>query len=96
VREGGTVVMVSGDGGRVLGPVGRIARAAVLSIGSKRRIRSLAASPRTEVLDELLAQVAAGGIVPVIERTWPLAEAGAAVAHIDSGRTVGKIVVTVD
>ncbi|MDN3497153.1 NAD(P)-dependent alcohol dehydrogenase [Planococcus sp. APC 4015] len=95
VRDGGAVVMVSGDGGRVLGPVGRIARAALLSIGSKRRIRSLAASPRTEVLDELLAQVAAGSLVPQIERTWPLASAGEALAHIDAGHTVGKVVVTV-
>lgn len=95
VPAGGTVVMVSGDGGRVLGPVGRILRASILSIGSKRRIRSLAASSRTAVLEELLARVAERSLIPVIERTWTLPGAGEALVHVDAGRTVGKVVVTV-
>lgn len=95
VRDGGAVVMVSGDGGRVLGPVGRMLRAAVLSIGSRRRVHSLAASPKTDVLRSLLDEVAGRRLTPVIERTWPLADAGAALAHIDAGHAVGKVLVTV-
>ncbi|WP_168443039.1 zinc-binding dehydrogenase, partial [Microbacterium sp. K35] len=48
VVPGGRVVLVTGDGGPVLGPIPRMLRAVVLSLGS-RRIRQLAATPRPEV-----------------------------------------------
>ena len=92
VVPGGTVVLVTGDGGHVLGPIPRMLRAAFLSIGS-RRIRPLAASPRPEVLAALLELVAEGRVVPVIEREYPFAEASAALAHLEAGHTVGKVVV---
>ncbi|WP_136041308.1 MULTISPECIES: NAD(P)-dependent alcohol dehydrogenase [unclassified Microbacterium] len=92
VGHGGRIVLVTGDGGHVLGPIPRMLRAAVLSIGS-RRIRPLAATPRPEVLAKLLELVADGRIVPVIEREYPFAEASAALAHVEAGHTVGKVVV---
>lgn len=92
VAPGGSVVLVTGDGGRVMGPVPRMIRAALLSIGS-RRIRPLAASPRPEVLAKLLELVADGRMAPVIEREYPFAEASAALAHVEAGHTVGKVVV---
>lgn len=88
----GSVVLVTGDGGHVLGPIPRMIRAVFLSIGSPR-IRPLAASPRPEVLAKLLELVAEGRIAPVIEREYPFAEASAALAHIEAGHTVGKVVV---
>lgn len=93
VRPGGRVVLVTGDGGRVLGPIPRMLKAAILSIGSRRSIRSLAASARPEVLTALLELVGAGRIVPVIEKEWPFAEAAAALAHVEAGHTIGKVVV---
>ena len=93
-RDGGTVVLVNGGEHRVFGPLGRMARGAVLSIGSRRRIRPLAAAVRPSLTAELAALAAAGELVPHVERTWPLAEARAALAHVDAGRTVGKVVVT--
>lgn len=92
VVPGGTVVLVTGDGGPVLGPIPRMLRAAFLSIGS-RRIRPLAATPRPEVLAKLLELVAEGRVVPVIDREYPFAEASAALAHLEAGHTVGKVVV---
>jgi len=93
VRDGGTVVLVTGGGGHVLGPIPRMLKAAVLSIGSRRRIRSLAATPKPAVVRELLALVAAGSLRSVIEREYPFAEASAALAHVEAGHTVGKVVV---
>ena len=93
VRGGGKVVLVAGEGGRVLGPVGRMLRAAVLSIGSRRGIRPLAATAKPAMLTELLSLVAAARISPVIERTFPLSDALAALEHVDEGHTVGKVVV---
>jgi len=93
VAPGGTVVLATGDGGHVLGPVPRMLKAAFLSIGSRPGIRPLAASTRPEVLRELLELTADGRIVPVIERAYPFAEASAALAHVEAGHTVGKVVV---
>ncbi|WP_058632931.1 NAD(P)-dependent alcohol dehydrogenase [Microbacterium oxydans] len=92
VVPGGTVVLVTGDGGHVLGPVPRMLRAVFLSIGS-RSIRPLAATPRPEVLAKLLDLVAEGRIVPVIEREYLFAEALAALSRLEAGHTVGKLVV---
>jgi NADPH:quinone reductase-like Zn-dependent oxidoreductase len=88
-------VLIAGEGGNVVGPLPRIARAVLLSIGSRRPLHPLAATPQPDVLRELLARAADGRLVPVIERTWPFTEAGAALAHLAAGHTVGKSVVTV-
>ncbi|MGZ0712494.1 NAD(P)-dependent alcohol dehydrogenase (plasmid) [Coraliomargarita sp. W4R53] len=93
VRSGGSVVLVAGEGGRLLGPLGRLAAASILSIGSKRKLLPLAATPKREILNRLVKLVVAGPITPVIERVWPFNEADAALAHADAGHTVGKIVV---
>jgi len=90
---GGSVVLTTGDGGHVMGPVPRMLKAAFLSIGRGARIRSLAATSRPEVLRELLALVADGRIVPVVEREWPFDAAASALAHVEAGHTVGKVVV---
>lgn len=91
---GGSIVLVSGGGTRILPLLGRMLAAAALSIGSGRRIRPLAATPDTGVLTELLTLVVDGSITPVIEREFPLSDARAALAHVDGGHTVGKVVVT--
>lgn len=93
LREGGSVVLVSGQGGRVLGPLGRMLRAMVLSRRG-RRIRPLAAAANPEILATLLSLVTEGAIAPVIERVYPFAQARDALAHVDAGHTVGKVVVT--
>lgn len=92
LRPGGTAVLVSGAGGRILGPIPRMIGAAIRSRRS-RRIRPLAASPSTARTASLLELVAAGRVRPVIERTASLDEAGEALAHADSGRALGKVVV---
>jgi NADPH:quinone reductase-like Zn-dependent oxidoreductase len=93
-EEGGTVVLVGGEGGSILGPMRRILAGSRRSLGSKRRIVGLIATTSAAVTRELVALVASGELTPLIERTWPLAEAGAAIAHVDDGHTVGKVVVT--
>ena len=95
LREGGTVVLVSGAGGKILGPLGRMLKAAVLS-RRRRRIRSLAATARPEILAQLLELTDRGSIRPVIERTYSLDAARDALAHVDAGHAVGKVVVAVE
>jgi NADPH:quinone reductase-like Zn-dependent oxidoreductase len=80
----------------MLGPLGRMLRAVSVSIGGAgRRIRPLAAVAKPEVTPELASLAAAGRLRAVVERTFTLSEAREALAHIDGGRTVGKVVVDV-
>ncbi|MBW9119735.1 NAD(P)-dependent alcohol dehydrogenase [Microbacterium trichothecenolyticum] len=92
-RVGGRVVLVSGEGGRVWGPIGRLAAASVLSIGSKRPLRPLAAVAKPDVLAELVGLAVDGRLRPVVERRFPFAEADAALARVADGHVAGKVVV---
>lgn len=93
LAPGGHAVLVGGEGGGVLGPIPRMLGAAVRSIGSRRRIRSLAAAAHPEILRKLLELVDEGLLVPVIEREYPFAEASEALVHLEEGHVIGKIVV---
>ena len=93
LAPGGHAVLVGGEGGAVLGPIPRMLGAAVRSLGSRRRIRSLAASAHPEILRKLLELVDGGELVPVIEREYPFAEAPEALAQLEAGHTIGKVVV---
>ncbi len=95
LRNGGTVVLVSGAGGKILGPMGRMLKAAFVSRRA-RRIRSLAATAKPEILARLLELSGEGSIRPVIQATYPLAAARDALAHVDAGHALGKVVVTVE
>ncbi|MEV8267892.1 NAD(P)-dependent alcohol dehydrogenase [Microbacterium sp. NPDC076911] len=95
VRDGGKVVLVSGEGGRLVGPLARLAAASILSVGSKRKLLPLAAVANQDTLNSLVALAVAGSLAPPIERVWSFEEVDAALAHADNGHTVGKTVVTV-
>lgn len=92
VVPGGRIVLVTGNGGHVLGPIPRMLEALARSLGS-RRILPLAAVPRPEVLAKLLELVGDGRLVPVVERTYAFDDARAALLHLEAGHTVGKLVV---
>ncbi len=93
VRRGGRVVGVAGGANRVFGPIGRMLRGVLASIGAPVRIVPLAAAARPEITARLLALTSAGELRPHIERTFSLAEAPSALRHLDDGRAVGKVIV---
>ncbi|MFD9903739.1 NAD(P)-dependent alcohol dehydrogenase [Streptomyces sp. NPDC059063] len=92
----GTVVFVGGeDAGPVLGGMDRWARALVLSAFVRQTFRPLFAVTRRRDLLTLKGLAEAGALAPVVDRTYPLAEAAAAVRHLESGHPRGKLVLTV-
>lgn len=91
----GTLLTNSGNGGPVLGPLPRMARGAVLSLVGKQTVRPFGMTPTTAGLRALAARVDDGALTPVVERTYPLAEAAAAIAHVAGKHVAGKVVVVV-
>ena len=91
----GTLVLVGADGeGRWLSGLDRHLRAAILSPFTRQRLRPMLSVERKEDLVVLADMVATGDVAPVIDQTFPLAEAPAAIRHVQQGRARGKVVVT--
>jgi NADPH:quinone reductase-like Zn-dependent oxidoreductase len=91
----GTLVFVGGeDGGRWLG-LGRAITGLLLSPFTRQRFRMFVASENAADLVVLTEMIAAGTVTPVVDRTFPLDEAAAAVAYLREGRARGKVAVTV-
>jgi NADPH:quinone reductase-like Zn-dependent oxidoreductase len=93
-REG-TLVLSSGTGGRVLGPMGRIMRAMLLSPFVSQKLSLHAAKPSQEILDDLRELVEAGTVTPAIEKAYALHETADAMRHFVEKHARGKIVITV-
>ena len=92
LRRGGVTALVGGDGTPVLGPLPRIFRS-LFAGGRGRKFRAITATTKTAVTAGLVDLVAAGRLAPWIERTYTMGEASGALAHVENGRTVGKVVV---
>ncbi len=93
----GTLVLVGGeDGGRVFGGMGRTLWALLLSPFIGQKLRGLLALTSTADLEQLTALIEAGELTPVIERTYPLGAAPAAIRHMSEGHARGKLVVSLE
>jgi NADPH:quinone reductase-like Zn-dependent oxidoreductase len=94
----GRYVMIGGGGpdeGKVIGPFGRVIKMMLSKPFVKQEMGMMMSSgdkPDMAYLRDLLQE---GTVRPVIERTYPLAEVLDAVAHVESGRTRGKVVIAV-
>jgi NADPH:quinone reductase-like Zn-dependent oxidoreductase len=91
----GTLVLSSGRGGRVLGPLGRMAAASVISPFVSQRLVTLAATRDGGDLAELAGRVDAGEFAPVVDEVFPLERAAEAIARLESGAVRGKLVLAV-
>ncbi len=89
----GTLVLSAGEGSRVFGPLGRIARAGLLSLVTRQRLRPLVARHSAADLDVLAGLADAGSLVPALDRTYPLSAGRDAVRHLGVEHARGKIVV---
>ena len=93
----GTLVIVGGEGGgRWTGGLGRqILRAPLLSLFVGQRLRPVTYEESAEDLEALRARLEAGEVIPVVGRTFPLAEAAEAVRFMHHGGAGGKVVLSV-
>jgi NADPH:quinone reductase-like Zn-dependent oxidoreductase len=92
----GTLVTNGGGSpGRVVGAAGTMARAAVLNRFVRHRIVPLSAKQKRQDLLTLAGLIETGKLTPVLDRTYPLAEAAEALRHVEHGHARGKVVLTV-
>jgi NADPH:quinone reductase-like Zn-dependent oxidoreductase len=96
VTERGCLVIVGSENeGRWLGGLHRAMGAALLSPFVKQRLVMLMSSENGADLAALTEVIERGGVRPALERTFPLAQAPAAIDHVSGGHARGKVVVTV-
>jgi putative PIG3 family NAD(P)H quinone oxidoreductase len=98
LNTGGRMAVIAINGGR-MGQLdlARMMMKRLQITGSTLRSRSLAEKTRLvgEVRRHCWPLVESGGFKPLIDSTFPLAEAGAAHARMEAGLHIGKVVLTV-
>jgi NADPH:quinone reductase-like Zn-dependent oxidoreductase len=92
----GRLVLSSGDSpGRIIGPIGRLIKAVLLSPFVDQALVPFIAKPSSDDLQVLRKLIEAGKIRPVIDRTYPLTEAPEAIRYLETGHARGKVVIAV-
>ena len=92
----GRLVLSSGDSpGRIIGPVGRIIKALLLSPFVGQKLLPFEAKPSNDDLQFLRELIEAGKVTPVIDRTYPLNESADAIRYLETGHARGKVVISV-
>jgi NADPH:quinone reductase-like Zn-dependent oxidoreductase len=92
----GTLVITGGEGGgRWLGGTDRQLRALILSRFVDQKLGTFISKENHEDLLVLKGLIESGKVTPVIDRTYPLAEASEAIRYLEEGYAQGKVVITV-
>lgn len=96
LNPGGVLVLNGGGSpGRVVGAMGPMLSAAVVNVFVCQRLRVLPTAYSREDLLALTDLVEQGGLAPVVDRTYPLADAVEGLRQMETGHTRGKLVLTV-
>ncbi|MGH3447734.1 MAG: NAD(P)-dependent alcohol dehydrogenase [Nocardioidaceae bacterium] len=92
----GTLVIAGGEGGgRWLGGLDRQLRAVMLSPFVGQKLGTFMSNENRQDLLVLTELIAAGKVMPAIDRIYPLAEAPKAIHYVEEGNARGKVVITV-
>jgi NADPH:quinone reductase-like Zn-dependent oxidoreductase len=95
----GGVLIISGGGvyrgGSLLGPMRLMLTAGLVGRVVRDRIVGLMAVPSAANLATLRELVEAGQLTPIIDRTYPLAEAPAALRYLETEHARAKVVITI-
>lgn len=92
----GTLVQLSGDSERRwIGPLGRVVAGRMLSRVASQTITTFTVRPNRADLGHLTRLAEQGHLTPVVAATYPLADVAAAIRHVETGHTRGKVVIDV-
>jgi NADPH:quinone reductase-like Zn-dependent oxidoreductase len=88
----GTYVCTGGSLSQIFGSM---LLGSVMTLGSSKKIKNLAAMPSKSDLLFMKELLEAGKVVPVIDKRYPLSESAEAYRYFGKGHTTGKVVITV-
>lgn len=94
----GTLILSGGgvsDGVSLVGPMALMIRAQAVSRFARHRLVLLTEKPGSAGLATLRELAESGKVTPVIDRTYPLAEAAAAIRYVEVEHARAKVVLTV-
>jgi len=89
------LVIVGGKSGRLLGPLGHIAKTWLASKPGGREAVFFIAKPGGPDLDVLRELLESGAVKPVVERRYELKDAADALRYMGEGHAQGKLVISV-
>jgi NADPH:quinone reductase-like Zn-dependent oxidoreductase len=89
------VLNAGGSPGQVVGPLGAMARAAVVDRFVRQRLRLLPTREDRAELAAITVLIENGKLTPVVDRTYPLADTAEGLRHVEGGHARGKVVITV-
>ena len=90
-----TGTLISNGGGHADGKLGRTIRAMFASMVVRQQATPTVKTQNRDDLVALKDLIEAGKVTPVIDRTYPLTEAPAAIGHVAAGHARGTVVITV-
>ena len=90
-----TGTLISNGGGHADGKLGRTVRAMLASMVVRQQASPSIKSTNHDDLVALKSLIEAGRVTPVIDRTYPLSETPAAIAHVAEGHARGTVVISV-
>lgn len=76
-------------------PCAQTVNAGAINALARQTLKPFNAKVTTQALTEIADFIQAGHITPVIDRTYPLTEAAAAIALVERGTPAGKVIVTI-
>jgi NADPH:quinone reductase-like Zn-dependent oxidoreductase len=91
------ILVLNGGGspGHVFGPVAGILKAVVANAFVSQRLRPLPSRQNREELLAVTGLIQDGKLMPVVDRTYPLADTVEGLRHVEQGHARGKAVVTI-
>jgi len=91
----GRLVLSSGTGGRVFGPLGRLVRALAQSPFMTQSLGTFAAGPDAAQLSALTQLIETGQVTPALDRVYPLERTAEAIRYFAEQHARAKIVISV-
>jgi NADPH:quinone reductase-like Zn-dependent oxidoreductase len=79
----------------LLGPLRRVARLRLASLGGSRKVVFFIAKLDRESMETLAELLESGKVKPVVGRTYPLSEVAQALDYVSEGHVRGKVVIDV-
>ncbi len=95
MSRSGILLLSSGAGKGLFGPLWRLAGGVALSPLISQKILAFLAQSNRDDLSIIKELIEAGDVTPVIDRTYPLERTAEAIEYLEEGHVGGKVVITV-